>query len=78
MMDYATACYRSSFILHPVIITAPGQYITRKGEPVEITHIGTFWCHGCYLDDDLRDMWPKCGRMFASQETIFDIVRKLE
>ena len=62
----------------PVIIDAPGEYITRCGEVVQVTqssHRHNFGCIGTY-SNNVREKWHKSGRIFATQESANDVVRK--
>jgi hypothetical protein len=64
----------------PVIITHSGDYVTRDGNIVHITHVSDqhdYGCHGVYADRVL-DYWHKSGRIFTGRETQNDIVAKCE
>lgn len=73
-----SSAYFASLVLRPVIITAPGEYITRAGERVRIEKITTQYWHnfGCvgYYADGTVDFWHKSGRIFAGRLSGNDIV----
>ncbi len=68
-MSYFSPCL-------PVIITAPGKYLTRCGEIVEITNTdarGQLGCAGTY-PCGLKDRWNKSGRLYYSTLSSNDII----
>lgn len=67
-----------AFICLPVLIDAPGQYITRGGDVVTITHTSVrhdFRCCGTY-SNGIAEGWNKTGRLYFGVESINDIVRR--
>ena len=68
----------TDIFLMPPIITAPGQYRTRRGELVTITEVAKghmFACRGTYPCGTV-DHWHKSGRLYAGRESINDIISK--
>ena len=66
--------YCAHFLSFPVIITEPGQYVTRSGEVVVIEDGSDFhWKRGRY-PNGVRESWHRSGRIFSGQETPNDIV----
>jgi hypothetical protein len=64
-------------IFVPVVITAPGKYLTRCGETVTVEVVSTkhdFGCTGFYDKEGIKERWHKSGRIFAGQETQNDII----
>jgi len=67
--------------LLPVVITAPGQYETRRGEIVTVdTTAGKGahrrnW-HGRY-ENGVAESWHSSGRLYAGQTCANDIVRRV-
>lgn len=62
----------------PVVIDAPGFYVTRGGEIVEIYQASPkhdFRCRGKYAQGFV-DGWHKSGRLYFSLHSTNDIVRK--
>ncbi|WP_338924705.1 hypothetical protein V0M98_34365 (plasmid) [Pseudomonas silesiensis] len=73
--------YFAPLVTRPDIVTAPGEYFTRKGERVVVTKVSThhdFGCVGAYVDCGTRESWHKSGRIRATSETLNDIVRRAE
>lgn len=72
--------YFAPLVTLPVIITEPGDYITRDGDTVTVTHVSTahsFHCVGRYgAGRGPTECWHKSGRLYAHNETQNDIVRK--
>lgn len=71
-----TAAYFAPLVNRPIIITAPGEYLTRRGERVTIklaTNAHAFKCHGQYASGQ-HDSWHRSGRLFATLESANDIV----
>jgi hypothetical protein len=71
-----SAAYFYPLIFKSNIITAPGRYLTRCGETVEVNKASTkhdFGCHGAYADGT-AERWHKSGRTNASRESANDIV----
>lgn len=61
------------------IITIPGKYLSRCGDLIVITDIGSnlrFSCFGLY-PDGVKDAWHTSGRLFANVESVNDIVEKV-
>jgi hypothetical protein len=71
------SAYLAPLVTKPTIIVAPGKYITRGGEIVEITSIsmGHFRCSGTY-PNGIQDGWCKSGRIYAGMESQNDIIRR--
>lgn len=67
-----------SFFSLPVIITAPGQYLTRGGEVVTVEVVSTRHDHGCrgFYSCGIAEGWHKTGRIYFGQECCNDIVAK--
>jgi len=62
--------------LLPVIVDAPGLYMTREGLQVEVTTITPYRARGIY-PNGVCESWHKSGRIYCGQETINDIVSKI-
>lgn len=64
----------------PVIIDAPGVYVTRCGELVTIDRVSDSYlkpeCYGVYSTGQ-RDSWHSTGRIFENLLSDNDIVSKL-
>ena len=70
------SAYFTSLVTLPTIITSPGQYRTRGGAVVTVSHVSTrpdFRCHGSYANG-VRDGWHKSGRLYAGALSQNDIV----
>lgn len=68
--------YAAFFLSFPVIITAPGQYITRSGEAVEIEAArDAHWMVGKYACGT-TETWHRSGRIFSGKQTQNDIIAK--
>lgn len=85
MHDQATATssklnpagWFAAFVVLPVVITGPGQYVTRSGEVVTVAQASSrhaFECRGAY-SDGVSEAWHKSGRLLFGSETANDIVR---
>lgn len=71
-----TSAHFARLVFLPVIVHAPGQYITRQGEIVSVLVVSTahnFGCRGHY-PDGTREGWHKSGRLYHSIESQNDIV----
>lgn len=74
----ADAAYFAPFVVLPTVIDGPGQYVTRCGEIVEISQASNrhdFGCAGAY-SNSVGERWHKSGRLFASRETVNDVVAR--
>jgi hypothetical protein len=72
-----SSAYYAPFVTLPVVITTPGNYVTRGGETVTIDMVSTRHDHGCrgnYSTGE-REGWHKSGRIYAGIETANDIVK---
>ena len=68
-------------ILLPAIIDAPGEYITRRGERVDLDSVSArhrFACAGRYRGSGIIEHWHKSGRLLVSRETANDIVGRAD
>lgn len=66
--------YCAHFLGFPVVITAPGQYVTRSGEVVEVDDVRDHhWKLGRY-PSGVHERWHRSGRIFSGTETANDIV----
>jgi hypothetical protein len=75
-----TSAYVYPLIFFPVVIDAPGQYRTRRGEVVTIGTVSTrhdWGCRGLY-PSGVPERWHKSGRIFAGQTCDNDIVSNKE
>jgi hypothetical protein len=78
-----TSAYFAPFVTLPVIIDAPGKYITRNGELVIVDTVSTkhdFGCLGYYYyydSNEIPEQWHKSGRLYFSTESNNDIVSKV-
>jgi hypothetical protein len=67
--------YAAFFLGFPVVITAPGQYVTRSGEVVEVDDDSSYhWKRGRYQCGTV-ETWHRSGRIFSGTETANDIVQ---
>jgi hypothetical protein len=69
--------YFAPLVTLPVIIAAPGNYVTRDGQVVTIDTASSrhnFRCKGSYKNG-VREGWHKSGRIFAGYETANDVVK---
>lgn len=74
----AHAAARKSLVVMPTLIDAPGAYITRCGERVEVkvaSPRSKFECAGFYANG-VRESWHRSGRLYFGQECANDIVSK--
>lgn len=66
--------YAAFFLSFPVVITVPGQYVTRSGEAVTVDDVSNaHWKRGTYATGQ-HESWHRSGRIFSGQETANDIV----
>jgi hypothetical protein len=66
--------YAAFFLSFPVVITTPGQYVTRSGEVVTVDDVSDHhWKPGMYSCGTI-ERWHRSGRIFSGQETANDIV----
>lgn len=69
-----------NMIKRPTIIDGEGEYITRSGERVKVSHMNTrgtpYAAHGYYLSSGIKESWDVCGRIFPNVESANDIVSK--
>lgn len=74
-----TSAYYAPLVLAPMVIVAPGEYVTRCGETVTVTAASARHEHGCVgqYPNEVREAWHRSGRIFANMETQNDIVRAL-
>lgn len=72
----ASAHY-APLVTKPVIITAPGCYLTRAGELVTINVASWRNDHGCVgtYSNGVADRWHRSGRIYPGMESGNDIVR---
>jgi hypothetical protein len=71
------AAYFAPLVVLPIIIDAPGRYVTRAGDIVTIEHIAAgfrFVCSGRYDRCGTHERWHRSGRVLATSETPNDIV----
>ncbi len=78
MQNKKSVPYLSRMFL-PVIVDAPGNYVTRSGEVVTITAVKKasygLTCKGVY-PQGILETWTKSGHIFPSIESGNDIVAK--
>lgn len=68
----------AGLVTKPVIIDAPGSYLTREGLVVQVDIVSDnhdTGCHGTY-PNGVKEHWHMSGRIFTGQESINDIVSK--
>jgi hypothetical protein len=73
-----SSAYFAPLVTAPIVITDPGQYVTRGGEVVMVNKVSQkndFGCRGQY-QNGVRERWHRSGRIFAGQESMNDIVRR--
>ena len=78
MSGNMTMAYFAAFVAKPVIITAPGRYLTRSGQTIEVTKSSDwhdFGCKGQY-PCGMNDRWHKSGRLYAAMDSHNDIVSR--
>lgn len=78
---YLSACGFASFVVLPVVITEPGEYLTRCGERVTVeasSQRHEFGCKGFYgsADSKIAESWHRSGRLLFGRETQNDIVSR--
>lgn len=70
--------YFTGLAVLPVIVTAPGLYVTREGLVVQVDVAGgkaaAFDCTGAY-PNGVREHWHRSGRLYFGQPSCNDIVR---
>ena len=70
----------ASLVTLPIIITEPGEYITRRGETVTIdtvTSKQSFGCTGNYSNGGVIDeRWHKSGRLYLHAKSDNDIIKR--
>lgn len=74
----SSAAY-AGLVTKPVVITEPGDYLTRCGERVTITRASDrhdHGCHGRYLPNGPDDRWHKSGRLYFGMTSDNDIISK--
>jgi len=76
-----THAYFAPLVLPPVVITEPGQYLTRSGERVTVESTSQkhdFGNRGYYgsADNRIAESWHRSGRVSASRESNNDIVSR--
>ena len=69
----------SAFIGLDVVIDAPGKYLTRCGEVVEIAKASIRYEFGCFgvYSNKVKERWRKSGRLYFGSECPNDIVRRV-
>lgn len=70
----------AALVVLPVVIDAPGEYVTRCGERVTIevaVHSCSFACLGRY-PCGTRDYWHESGRLYFDALSANDIVSKAD
>jgi len=71
-----TSSWFASLVPLPVLIAAPGEYITRSGEKVTVSFASLkhdFGCRGRY-ENGVSESWHKSGRILFTTETNNDII----
>jgi hypothetical protein len=66
----------ASLVTLPVVIVAPGRFVTRGGQVVDVAFASEkhdFGCRGSYSTGQAEG-WHKSGRLYFSQESANDIV----
>lgn len=80
-MKLNPAAWYSSLVLMPRVIDAPGAYLTRSGEVVEVKTVGSLYRHdslGRY-SNGVAESWHVSGRVFFGlTESQNDIVSKAQ
>lgn len=62
----------------PVLVDAPGEYVTRSGEKVTVQKVSTahnFGCRGTYANG-AHERWHKSGCLFSSWPSPHDLVSR--
>jgi hypothetical protein len=70
------SAYFAPLVLLPVVVTAPGRYLTRCGEQVLVRRASSrhdFGCAGEYACGT-REAWHRSGRLYAGIVSRNDIV----
>ncbi len=72
-MSYAAY---AQLVLLDVVITEPGDYLTRSGEVVEVFRTSSRHDHECYgrYASGQTDHWHKSGRLYFGMQSANDIV----
>ena len=73
-----TSAAFSAFVCLPTVIDAPGKYVTRCGEVVDVSRASSmhyFACAGTY-SNGIIECWHRSGRLYFGQECPNDIVRR--
>lgn len=78
---YLSACGFASFVTLPVVITEPGEYLTRSGERVTVEQSSQrheFGCKGFYgsAETKIAESWHRSGRLLFGKQTQNDIVSR--
>lgn len=79
MMSYSTACAVCQMMHYtlPVVVDAPGAYVTRGGEPVTVTRVVGNRVYGSYDRHGIAERWSaRGGRVLPFTESRNDIVGK--
>ena len=74
---YRNWAYFAELAPLPVVITRPGEYVTRRGERVSVERSSEhqdFGCTGHYASGQTDD-WHRSGRLFAGCKSDNDIVQ---
>lgn len=71
--------YFAPLVNLPIIVDAPGDYLTRGGEQVYVHSVSIkheFACDGCYSRGAIMERWHRSGRLYADMPSQNDIVSK--
>jgi hypothetical protein len=71
--------YYASLVCLPIVITEPGEYLTRGGETVTITKTSARNDHGCAgkYETGTPENWHRSGRIYFGMESQNDIVSRV-
>lgn len=71
-----SSAYYWPFVLLPVVLVAPGRYLTRGGDVVTVNTVSTRHDHGCrgVYPCGTPEGWHKSGRIYAGMLSANDIV----
>lgn len=75
-MSNKNAAYFAPLVSLPILISAPGLYVTRDGKVVSVSAVSDrhdFGCVGTY-NNGTRESWHRSGRILATSETANDII----
>jgi hypothetical protein len=72
-----SSAYFAPLVTLPIVITKPGEYLTRGGETVTVQVVSArndLGCKGFYNKEGIRESWHRSGRIYSGMTSLNDIV----